>query len=94
MKKLLAFAFLMACGGSSGGVIDEPLPETCNPVPQGFVAWRSGDLVTVSKKLTGTQSGVALQAQVHNVPADELPATVDFGTEQVEVRDDLSLCLL
>lgn len=96
MKKLALFAFLMACGGSTGGDIDEPLPEPppCNPAPQGFLAWRSGDLVMVSKKLSGVQSGVALQAEVHNLPGDELPATVDFGAEQIEVREDLELCLL
>lgn len=94
MKKLLALAFVLGCGGASGGVLDEPVPEACNPPPQGFVAWRSGDLVMVSKKLSGTQSGVALQAQVQNISADSLPAVVDFGAEQIEVREDLSLCLL
>lgn len=94
MKKLLAIAFLFACGGASGGEVDEPLPEPCNPPPQGFVAWRSGELVMVSKKLTGTRSGVALQAEVHNISAASLPSVVDFGQERIEVQADLSLCLL
>ena len=98
MKNLFAVALLMvACGGSSSGgavIDDEPAPEACNPAPQGFVAWRSGELVMVSKKLTGTQSGVALQAEVHNISAASLPSVVDFGAEQLEVRQDLSLCLV
>lgn len=96
MKNLFAVALLVACGGSSsGGVIDdEPAPEACNPAPQGFVAWRSGELVMVSKKLSGVQSGVALQAEVHNISAASLPSVVDFGAEQLEVREDLSLCLI
>ena len=98
MKKLLAIAFLFACGGSSsGGVVEEPAPEqpeVCNPAPQGFIAWRSGELVMVSKELAKTQSGVALQAEVHNISAASLPSVVDFGAEQLEVREDLSLCLV
>lgn len=96
MKNLVLFAFLFACGGSSSGgaIVDEPAPEeTCVPAPQGFVAWRSGDLVMVSKKLSTVQSGVQLQAEVHNISADSLPGVVDFGEEAIEVQPDLTLCV-
>lgn len=102
MKKLIAVAFLMlACGGgaSGGGVIDEPLPPEpapCTPAPLGFVAWQSTDgVVHVSKKLTGTSpGGIENHAEIHNLAPESLPATVDFRPEQIEVRQDLSLCLV
>lgn len=96
MKLGVAFVcVLVACGG---GAEDEPLePETpavCNPAPEGFIAWRSGELVMVSKKLTGTASGVQLRAEIRNVDGATLPAQVDFGAELIEVREDMSLCLV
>jgi hypothetical protein len=91
MRIYVAFVcVLVACGGES----EPPITDVCNPAPAGFVAWRSGELVKVSKKLTGTASGVQLQAEVHNISGDSLPSVVDFGSDQIEVRPDLSLCLV
>lgn len=91
--RVLALLLLVACADA-----DSPVPQDveapCAPAPMGFVAWRSGDLVMVSKKLTGTQSGVALQAEVHPISGDSLPSVVMFGADQIEVRQDLSLCLV
>lgn len=95
MKLGVAFVLLAACAGEADDPIDvEPAPVACNPAPAGFVAWRSGELVKVSKKLTGTIGGVQLRAEIHNISGDSLPSVVDFGAEQVEVRQDLSLCLV
>jgi hypothetical protein len=96
MKRGVVFALLVACGGTTGGaddpVITEPAP--CSPPPAGFVAWRSGDLVNVSKKLSGRVGSVEFRAEVRHVDAAALPAQVDFGDELIEVRPDISLCLL
>lgn len=81
---------LVGCGGDAG---DEPLPEPCAPVPAGFIAWRSGDLVQVSKPLNRTASGVQLHAEIRSVYAADLPERVDFGAEVIEVREDMTLCL-
>ena len=93
MRHCVAFLLMLGCGaGADDGPVEvEPV---CNPVPQGIVAWRSGDLVMVSKKLDATASGVQLRAEIHNVPGERLPAQVDFGAELIEVRPDMSLCLL
>lgn len=91
--RVLALLLLVACADA-----DSPMPQDvempCAPAPMGFVAWRSGDLVMVSKKLTGTQSGVQLRAEVHPISGDSLPSVVEFGADQIEVRQDLSLCLV
>jgi hypothetical protein len=90
MNRRVAFlCLLMGCGGES----EPPVTDVCSPAPAGFVAWRSGELVMVSKKLTGTASGVQLRAEVHNI-SGPLPSVVDFGSDQIEVRPDLSLCLV
>ena len=56
----------------------------------------SKKLVMVSKKLSGEimSGGIALHAEIHSVPVDALPAEVDFGAELIEVRADMSLCLV
>lgn len=100
-KTILALAFMLGCGGSSSGgaVTDEPLPEPapCAPAPQGFVAWRSDDgVVHVSKQLSGKPSagGIETYAEIRHVSGDSLPSVIVFGPEQIEVRQDLSLCLV
>jgi hypothetical protein len=97
-----AFVLLAACAGAA-----DPAPptevdatptidvEACAPPPAGFVAWRSGDLVKVSKPLGDAfVGGATVRAEVRNISADSLPTVVDFGDHQIEVRQDLSLCLV
>jgi hypothetical protein len=89
---------LVGCGGCGGGVVDEPLPpepEPCTPAPLGFIVWQSGDTVMVSKPLHGTiMGGIEQHAEIHPVAASALPAEVDFGAELIQVRADMSLCLI
>lgn len=105
MKLWCAVCFtVMACGGAvapSGGTADAapdadaaPVSAPCVAPPIGFIDWRSGDSVDVSKKLSGSAGGVRLYAEIRSVPFSSLPAQVDFGDELIEVRADLSLCLL
>lgn len=76
------------------GAVADPPVETCEPAPEGFSAARSGDFVRVDRRLDGQarQGGVRLYSEGRTL--DALPGTVDFGDVQLEVREDLTLCLL
>ena len=97
MKLGVVFMLLLAgCSGCAGAADDPAVvePSPCEPPPLGFVAWQSGDLVNVSKKLSGRVGSVELRVEVRHVDATALPSVVDFGAEKIEVRQDLSLCLV
>ena len=99
---VLALLLLAGCSGVDDSTpVETPNPtppmevEACDPAPAGFVVWTSPDsVVHVSKKLTGTiAGGIELHAEIHHLDPATLPAVVDFGSEQIEVRADLTLCL-
>ena len=98
MRESLALVLvLFACGGST---LDDPLPESpatpepCAAPPAAFTVSQSGELVRVSKGLGGVfVGGATINAVVLSVYSSDLPETVDFGAEVIEVRSDLTLCL-
>lgn len=90
---------LAACGGSELGEppteAGPPAPAPCEAPPLGFVSWVSGDSVMVSKQLHGRiMGGIEQAAVIRGASVSALPTTIDFGEEQIEVRADLSLCLV
>jgi hypothetical protein len=82
---------VLGCGAAA-----DPPVETCEPAPAGFKAERDGELVRVTKRLDTAprQGGIRLFSEARVVDATTLPASVDFGAELLEVREDLSLCML
>ena len=97
MRELFFLLVLVACGAEADAPIDvvpaEPAP--CEAPPATFTVSQSGELVRVSKGLGGVfVGGATLHAEIRAVYSSALPATVDFGAEVVEVRSDLTLCLV
>lgn len=82
---------VLGCGAAA-----DPPVETCEPPPDIFKAERAGDIVRVTKRLDPAPrpGGIRLFAEIRSVYATDLPANVDFGAELLEVRSDMSLCML
>lgn len=88
MRELL-LVVVLGCGAAT-----DPPVEACAPAPEGFTVGRSGQYVQVTRRLEPEPrpGGVRLYSEARVV--ETLPGAVDFGDVRLEVREDMTLCLL
>ncbi len=88
MRELLLL-LVLGCG-----VAADPPAATCEPAPEGFRAARSGEVVKVTRRLDPTPQPGGIRRFAESRVPESVPGTVDFGDVQLEVRADLTLCLV